>query len=102
MTSGAGQLEREVKFVADVVFELPSFKKVVGSAHHLPQQSLNTAYFDTPDLRLWQRGLTLRHRLGEEAHEGKWTLKVPEDGTDSALDRTELSWDGVREETPPE
>jgi CHAD domain-containing protein len=102
MTPEAGELEREIKFAADVVFELPNFKKVVGSARYLPQQALNTAYFDTPDLRLWQRGLTLRHRLGEEAHTGKWTLKIPEEGTDTALDRTELSWDGMREETPPE
>jgi CHAD domain-containing protein len=102
MTPGAAQLEREIKFAADVGYELPKLKKVVGSTQRLPQQSLNTAYFDTPDLRLWQRGLTLRHRMGEESHHGKWTLKIPEEGTDRALDRTELSWEGIREEIPPD
>jgi CHAD domain-containing protein len=100
MTPDTAQVEREVKFAADVAFELPSFKKVVGSTERLPQQALNTAYLDTPDLRLWQRGLTLRHRMGEERESGKWTLKLPEEGTDRSLDRTELSWDGVREEIP--
>jgi CHAD domain-containing protein len=99
-TQAASQLEREIKFAADVGYELPKLKKVVGSTQRLPQQTLNTAYFDTPDLRLWQRGLTLRHRLGEEPHTGKWTLKVPEEGTDSSLDRTELTWQGMREEIP--
>jgi CHAD domain-containing protein len=102
MTTPASQLEREIKFAADVGYELPKLKEVVGSTQRLPQQSLNTAYFDTPDLRLWQRGLTLRHRSGEEPHSGKWTLKVPEEGTDASLDRTELTWGGVREDIPPE
>jgi CHAD domain-containing protein len=101
-TDTASQLEREIKFAADVGYELPKLKKVVGSTQRLPQQALNTAYFDTPDLRLWQCGLTLRHRLGEDPHTGKWTLKVPEESAGSALDRTELSWSGIREEVPPQ
>ena len=87
MTPDTENLEREMKFAVDVGFELPNLSKVAGSTLRLPQQSLNTAYFDTPDLRLWQRGITLRHREGEERHTGQWTMKLPEEGTDDSLDR---------------
>jgi CHAD domain-containing protein len=102
MTPDTENLEREMKFAVDVGFELPNLSKVAGSTLRLPQQSLNTAYFDTPDLRLWQRGITLRHREGEERHTGQWTMKLPEEGTDDSLDRLELSWAGMREEVPAE
>ena len=102
MTADTENLERELKFAADVGFELPNLSTIAGSATRLPQQSLNTAYFDTPDLRLWQRGLTLRHREGEERQSGKWTLKLPQEGTELTVDRLELSWNGMREEVPAE
>ncbi len=95
-------LERELKFAVDVGFKLPNLAKITGDAIRLPQQVLNTAYFDTPDLRLWQRGITLRHREGEDRGSGQWTLKVPEEGTEPTLDRLELSWRGIREEVPAE
>ncbi len=102
MTSDTENLERELKFAVDVGFELPNLSKIAGSTVRLPQQSLNTAYFDTPDLRLWQRGLTLRHRDGEDRESGKWTMKLPEEGTERTVDRLELSWSGIREEVPAE
>src|SRR5579863_9550378 len=100
MTADTENLERELKFAVDVGFKLPNLAKITGSAIRLPQQALNTAYFDTPDLRLWQRGITLRHREGENRHSGQWTMKLPEEGTDQSLDRLELSWNGMREEVP--
>ncbi len=102
MTADTENLERELKFGVDVGFELPNLAKFTGSTERLPQQWLNTAYFDTPDLRLWQRGITLRHREGEERESGKWTMKLPEEGTERTVDRLELSWSGMREEVPAE
>jgi CHAD domain-containing protein len=95
-------LEREMKFAVDAGFELPNLSAIADSTVRLPQQTLNTAYFDTPDLRLWARGLTLRHREGEDRDSGKWTMKLPEGGTEHTVDRTELSWSGIREEVPGE
>ena len=102
MTSATDYREREVKFGADLQFELPDLRKIVGSTKRLPEQSLRTAYFDTADLRLWGRGITLRHRAGEEGGTGKWTLKLPEVAEGSAVERTELSWTGPPDVTPPE
>lgn len=55
-------------------------------------------YFDTPDLRLWDRRITLRHRSG--GGHGTWTLKFPCDGREATLDRSELSWPGGLDTVP--
>lgn len=102
MTSATDYREREVKFGADLQFELPDLRKIVGSTKRLPEQSLRTAYFDTADLRLWGRGITLRHRAGEEEASGKWTLKLPEESEGTAVERTELSWTGPPDVPPAE
>jgi CHAD domain-containing protein len=94
-------LEREVKLAAGLDFTLPDLGFIAGDTIRLPEQSLRTAYFDTRDLRLWGRGITLRHREGE-GDRGLWTMKLPEEGTDSALERTELSWPGPRQHVPVE
>lgn len=94
-------LERQVELVADLDFALPDLRPIVGTVR-LPDQALRTTYFDTPDLRLWGRGITLRHRDGEGGDGGVWTLKLPEDGTGAALERTELSWPGARRQVPGE
>jgi CHAD domain-containing protein len=102
MTSATDYREREVKFGADLGFELPDLRGIVGSTKRLPEQSLRTAYFDTADLRLWERGITLRHRAGEEGQSGKWTLKLPEESEGTAVERTELSWTGDPDVPPAE
>jgi CHAD domain-containing protein len=102
MTRQADYVEREIKFKAELNFELPDLREVVGSTKRLPEQSLRTAYFDTRDLRLWQRGITLRFRTGEDVHTGKWTLKLPEDESGQSVDRTEMSWTGGPEDPPPD
>lgn len=102
MTSATDYTEREVKFGADLRFELPDLRGIVGSTKRLPEQSLRTAYFDTADLRLWERGITLRHRAGEEGASGKWTLKLPEESEGTAVERTELSWAGDPDVPPAE
>ena len=102
MTPDTENLERELKFAVDVGFELPNLSAIAGSTIRLPQQSLNTAYFDTPDLRLWQRGITLRHRRGDDRQSGQWTMKMPQEGVERTVDRMELSWNGMREDVPAE
>ncbi|HEY2214248.1 MAG TPA: CYTH and CHAD domain-containing protein [Acidimicrobiales bacterium] len=94
-------LEREFKLTADLDFELPDLGPIVGHTVSLPAQALHTSYFDTADLRLWGRGITLRHRTGEEANGGLWTIKLPETEGE-ALERTELTWPGSRGEVPVE
>jgi CHAD domain-containing protein len=102
MTLHTAYKEREVKFGADLAFELPDLRQIVGSTKRLPQQSLRTAYFDSADLRLWARGITLRHRAGEEEESGKWTLKLPDEAEGAAVERTELTWTGAPDVPPAE
>jgi CHAD domain-containing protein len=102
MTPNNSYTEREVKFGADLAFEMPDLRQIVGSTKRLPQQSLRTSYFDSADLRLWERGITLRHRAGEEEQSGKWTLKLPEEAEGTAVERTELTWKGPSDVPPAE
>ena len=95
-------LEREFKLEAELHFTLPDLRSIVGDVLQLPEQSLRTRYFDSPDLRLWTRGITLRHRAGEEPSGGLWTMKLPEVASGTALERTELSWSGAGQEVPSE
>ena len=94
--------EREVKLNAPRKFQLPDLHELGLGTVRLPVQSLSTSYFDTEDLRLWQRRITLRHRIGEDEGAGLWTLKLPGKETRNELDRTELSWPGSPEEPPSE
>ncbi len=94
--------EREVKLNAPRKFQLPDLHELGLGTVRLPVQSLSTSYFDTEDLRLWQRRITLRHRIGEDDGGGLWTLKLPGKETRNELDRTELSWPGSPEEPPSE
>ena len=93
-------VEREVKLTVDLDLALPDLREVVGGTFRRPERELRAAYFDTPDFRLWERGITLRHRTGEEPGSGTWTLKLPEKSKGPTLDRTELSWAAPREEVP--
>lgn len=64
--------ETERKYLVDEVFALPD----VGFGSTGRQTKVLTArYFDTPDLRLARRGITLRRREGGD-DEG-WHLKLP-------------------------
>ena len=107
MKSGTRSLEREVKLDSDASFQVPDLRGVVAGVVQKPAQELRTAYFDTPDLRLWQRGVSLRHRLGEKPGGGTWTVKLPtgtgpKTGSGPTLDRTEMSWSGDKDEMPPQ
>lgn len=76
--SGAGShLEVELKFDVDEAVALPSLLDVesVAALEQPVEQHLEATYFDTPDLRLAQAGITLRRRTGG-ADDG-WHLKLP-------------------------
>ena len=93
-------LEREVKFGAPLGVGLPDLRDLVNRTERLPGQQLETAYFDTPDGRLWTQGITLRHRMTQGDRASKWTLKLPAAAEGSTLNRTEVSWVGPRDEIP--
>ena len=95
-------VEREVKLEADLAFVVPNLGSAVGSIEQQSERCMRTAYFDTPEFRLWRRGITLRHRTGEGLGAGTWTIKLPERGDGPTLDRTELSWGGHRGTYPTE
>ncbi len=106
MKSGTRFLEREVKLDSDPSFQVPDLRGVVAAVVQKPVQELRTAYFDTPDLRLWERGVSLRHRTGDKPGGGTWTVKLPKEegpasGSGPTLDRMEMSWSGARDVVPP-
>ena len=94
-----GTVEREVKLAAGPDFVVPALRSA-GTDTDLGVQRLRAAYLDTADLRLWARGITLRHRTGEGPSGGVWTMKLPTDGAGTTLDRTELTWAGDIREVP--
>ncbi len=93
-------LEREMKFGAPLDVGLPDLRDLVHRTERLPRQDLQTAYFDTPDGRLWHQGITLRHRVTQGDRGSKWTLKLPAAAEGPTLNRTEVSWEGPRDEIP--
>jgi CHAD domain-containing protein len=93
-------LEKEVKFDAPIALALPDLRYLVGRTVRLPEQQLITRYFDTTDRRLWQQGMTLRHRRTGVQGDGIWTLKLPHASDGQALERTEVTWPGSSNEIP--
>jgi CHAD domain-containing protein len=70
-------LEVEQKYDADAEFDLPELGGLPGvTAVEEPRShQLQATYFDTEDLRLAARGITLRRRRGGE--DAGWHLKIP-------------------------
>ena len=93
-------VEREAKLEADVGFVLPDLRPVVGRTLVLEPLELWSSYLDTRDLRLWERGITLRHRSGEGETPGIWTLKLPHGAADTGTERSEHTWEGPVEDVP--
>jgi CHAD domain-containing protein len=63
-------LERELKFDVEEGFELPEL-----GGRRRPDRTFTSTYYDTPDRRLLDFGITLRRRV--EGHAGLWQLKLP-------------------------
>ena len=94
--------ELELKLLVSADFQVPPLDNGSGGVATVSEQEpqqLSAVYFDTPDLRLMRRGITLRHRIGD--HGGPmWTLKLPMNG-DEAL-RSEVEYAGNGKEPPAE
>lgn len=100
-------IERELKFVASEEFELPDLASVVAGSRlvELVGLELDAVYYDTDDLRLARRNVTLRRRTGEGPP--KWTLKFPEVatsglGSTGLFARREIELDDPATEPPVE
>lgn len=100
MAAISDDVEREVKLALDLGADLPDLREVVAASVRQPEEHLRAVYFDTSDSRLWERGITLRHRTGEGVP--RWTLKLPRPSSGDALVRTELEWVGDEHEVPGE
>jgi CHAD domain-containing protein len=102
MAQGSKTVERESKLDATLDLRLPDLGDLVEEARPRPDQHLWATYFDSDDLRLWARGITLRHRRGEDPDPGSgiWTLKLPQGKADEVLERAELTWPGQRTDPP--
>jgi inorganic triphosphatase YgiF len=88
----------------DLTFQVPDLTGVIEGVitDRRPTVDLVATYYDTPDLRLLQRGITLRRRRDRTAGgEDLWTLKLPRGKGTATLDRNEISWPG-REPAIPE
>jgi CHAD domain-containing protein len=97
-----GTLEREIKLMAPEDFDVPDFDGIVAGVVAMPpiEQSLETTYYDTADLRLARSGISLRHRTGEGTP--RWTLKLPVESRGSLVTRNEIEFDGDSSAIPPE
>ncbi|MGA9873800.1 MAG: CYTH and CHAD domain-containing protein [Rhodococcus sp. (in: high G+C Gram-positive bacteria)] len=73
------QTEREDKFDVDRGVVLPSLDQVVpeGGSAEVSEVQLVSSYYDTDDLDLLRRGITLRRRRGDT--DTGWHAKVPAD-----------------------
>jgi inorganic triphosphatase YgiF len=89
------QIEREVKLDVDDGFEVP----VLDGVEPLESRRLDAVYHDTPDLRLLDRGITVRRRTGEGT---RWTVKFPSDEVAAAggVARREVDVDSDAEVPP--
>jgi CHAD domain-containing protein len=94
-------IEREVKLGVWPGFELPDLNGTLdGAAASGPEEwRLEAVYFDTPDLRLLRRGVTVRFRRGEEPAE-VWTAKLPEETPALGASRHEISIPGKASSMP--
>jgi CHAD domain-containing protein len=93
-------VEREAKLMALPGLTLPDLDGLVPGAVAvgMPVRRLDATYYDTADLRLARSGITIRHRGGEPGP--AWTVKLPEDATESDLTRREITFEGPAGHVP--
>jgi CHAD domain-containing protein len=92
---GQRTTEHELKLGVWPGFELPDLCGALnGAAPSGPEEwRLEAVYFDTPDLRLLRRGVTVRFRRGEEPAD-VWTAKLPDEAPATGLARREITLPG--------
>jgi CHAD domain-containing protein len=100
MTSPAA-VEREVKLGVWPGYALPDLAGVVDGIRigESEEQRLDAIYYDTPDLRLLRRGVTVRFRRGEQP-DGLWTAKLPTGAPAVGMARREVTVSGQSDTMP--
>jgi inorganic triphosphatase YgiF len=93
--SAGGGTERELKLGVWPEFELPNLAKSLkgGSTAEATERRLEAVYYDTSDLLLLRRGVTLRFRRGEDGGP-VWTAKLPSEAAAIGLSRREITQPG--------
>jgi CHAD domain-containing protein len=88
-------IERELKLSVWPGFGLPDLGDVIdgGTVGDRQEQHLDATYYDTPDLRLLRRGVTVRFRRGEPPGD-VWTAKLPSGTPAVGLARREITLPG--------
>ncbi|WP_051425652.1 CYTH and CHAD domain-containing protein [Jiangella gansuensis] len=73
--------EVEQKFRVHGLFHIPDLSALPGvtAIDDLGEVELESAYYDTPDLRLAREGITLRRRVAHGGDDDGWHLKLPVD-----------------------
>ncbi|NUP40532.1 MAG: CYTH domain-containing protein, partial [Streptomyces sp.] len=76
----AARSEREATFEGTGLFDPQDLRLLaaVDRVREEPPEELDAIYYDTPDLRLLTRGVTLRRRSG--GHDAGWHVKLPTEG----------------------
>ena len=99
--SERASIEREVKLGVWPGYELPDLADLLGggSAVAGDEQHLEAVYYDTADLRLLRRGVTLRFRRGEPPAD-VWTAKLPGATPAVGLARREITAPGRASSMP--
>ncbi|MBV9172517.1 MAG: CYTH and CHAD domain-containing protein, partial [Chloroflexi bacterium] len=94
-------IERDLKLGVWPGFEMPDLRGTVdGAAASAPEVSrLEAVYFDTAELRLLRRGVTVRFRRGEEPGE-VWTAKLPDEAPALGHARREITVPGRSSSMP--
>ena len=94
-------IERELKLSVWPGYGLPDLGDLIdgGSVSDRQEQHLDAAYYDTPDLRLLRRGVTLRFRRGEPPGD-VWTARLPSGTPAVRLDRREITFPGGASSVP--
>lgn len=106
--ASADHVEVEAKLSVDDDFRLPDLVDAVAGLVPSPasEQVLDAIYYDTADLRLARRGITLRHRTSDadapaDAGEGTWTVKFPDPDAGATAASTVLRRRELNDPGPP-
>jgi CHAD domain-containing protein len=96
-----------LRFLAPLDAALPDLRRPAGGSVRLADRTARVRYVDSPDRRLWSRGVTLAHRGLGDQRPGTWTLAVPvqRSGPVPARRRgepVEVVWPGDAAAVPPE
>ena len=91
MSENAGESGHTSRFAIDVRSDLPDLRSLAGVSERQPEELTTAVYFDTPDLRLWARGITLSRRPGPAL---QWTLTLPGPASEQATGSDALHWAG--------